>query len=322
MKMENEQGMDSQQMQETVKPQFAIGSVVEQLQSTYPDVTSSSLRFLEREGLATPGRTSGGHRLYSLNDIDRIRRIKDWQLQGLTLEQVRGRLVEFDNLPIPREIVGRFLERAFLRDLDSVVQMILDADEAGLPLVTTFGEILQPVLVEIGESWHRGEIVVAQEREISEAIEELIAELSYRHHTDHGRGPQLLAACVEGEQHELGLKMVIGLLREQGTSVRYLGPDIAARFLVEAIALERPTAVLLSATLPLNLQSLRVTIEFLLASPEAQHLLPIVVGGQMAVQEPERIRQWGGIPIPDKDINELIDLVANVVSFESGEHTE
>ena len=42
----------------------SIGSVVSELQRSYPDVSHSSLRFLEREGLIASIRTPGGHRLY------------------------------------------------------------------------------------------------------------------------------------------------------------------------------------------------------------------------------------------------------------------
>jgi DNA-binding transcriptional MerR regulator len=56
-----------------------IGRVVADLQGSYPDVTHSSLRFLEREGLVIPTRTPGGHRLYRPQDIERIRQIKAWQ---------------------------------------------------------------------------------------------------------------------------------------------------------------------------------------------------------------------------------------------------
>src|SRR5918994_1762396 len=71
---------------------LSIGSVVSELQRSYPDVSHSSLRFLEREGLITAVRTPGGHRLYSPADIERIRQIKTWQAQRLYLDQIRQRL--------------------------------------------------------------------------------------------------------------------------------------------------------------------------------------------------------------------------------------
>src|ERR687889_2193402 len=90
---------------------LSIGSVVAELQRSYPDVSHSSLRFLEREGLITSIRTRGGHRLYSPADVERIRQIKTWQAQRLSLEEIRQRLVDLDRLPAPAVLAESFLRQ-------------------------------------------------------------------------------------------------------------------------------------------------------------------------------------------------------------------
>src|SRR5215217_2027989 len=101
---------------------LSIGSVVSELQRSYPDVSHSSLRFLEREGLITSIRTPGGHRLYSRTDIDRIRQIKMWQAQRLSLDQIRQRLMDLGRLPPPSALTEMFLSRALDGDLASAYQ--------------------------------------------------------------------------------------------------------------------------------------------------------------------------------------------------------
>lgn len=52
------------------------------------DMTSmqiQNLRVYERRGLVSPDRTSGGTRLYSEDDIDRLHRIRDLLAAGLNL---------------------------------------------------------------------------------------------------------------------------------------------------------------------------------------------------------------------------------------------
>jgi len=44
-----------------------------------------NLRVYERRGLVEPGRTGGGSRLYSLDDIDRLNRIRELLAEGLNL---------------------------------------------------------------------------------------------------------------------------------------------------------------------------------------------------------------------------------------------
>jgi MerR family transcriptional regulator/heat shock protein HspR len=44
-----------------------------------------NLRVYERHGLVEPGRTAGGTRLYSQDDLDRLARIRDLLAEGLNL---------------------------------------------------------------------------------------------------------------------------------------------------------------------------------------------------------------------------------------------
>ncbi len=57
---------------------FTIGQVVALLHREL-DISISHLRFWDKEGLLVPQRTPGGHRLYSMEDIERIRLIKRLQ---------------------------------------------------------------------------------------------------------------------------------------------------------------------------------------------------------------------------------------------------
>ena len=276
---------------------LSIGSVVAELQRSYPDVSHSSLRFLEREGLITSTRTPGGHRLYSQADVERIRQIKAWQAQRLPLEQIRQRLAELDRLPAPAALTESFLSQALDGNLAGAYQTIIRADDLGLPLTRIFGEVLQPALTELGHRWAHGELLVAQEKEVSELSRDLIADLSLRHARMPADGPVLVAACVEGERHELGLRMVCGLFRAEGWAVHYLGADVAPRFLLEAVRLHRPAVILLSAKLAPNLTAVKEAVDVLTAGLAPEHLPPVVVGGGVAIEHPEAIRALGAIPV-------------------------
>ncbi|GAA6526885.1 MerR family transcriptional regulator [Intrasporangium sp. DVR] len=52
---------------------LTIGQVLDQLRDDFPDVTSSKVRFLETQGLVTPERTAAGYRLFSSEDVERLR---------------------------------------------------------------------------------------------------------------------------------------------------------------------------------------------------------------------------------------------------------
>ena len=65
-------------------PVYAI-SVAAQLAGLHPQ----TLRQYDRMGLVTPTRVGGRNRLYSANDIARLREIADLSAQGLSLEGIR-----------------------------------------------------------------------------------------------------------------------------------------------------------------------------------------------------------------------------------------
>lgn len=290
----------------------SIGQVVAEIQRSYPDVSHSSLRFLEREGLLKATRTAGGHRLYSAEDVDRVRTIKRWQEQRLSLREIRERLQELDRLPVPSLLAEESLQRLVVGDLEAARQSLLSAADVGLSLEVLFGDVIQGVLVEVGYRWQTGDLLVAQEKEISELMREVIVELTLRS-AGTATGPVLVAACVEGERHELGLRMVCGILRAREYDVRFLGADVAPRFLVESIRLHQPSGVLLSASLPARLSAVETSIETL-GSLATEDVLPaILVGGAGIAGESGRVRSLGVIPIVESHPAEAATEVMEIV---------
>jgi DNA-binding transcriptional MerR regulator len=54
---------------------LTIGAVCDALKAEFPDVSISKIRYLEGEGLLAPKRTEGGYRLFSEDDLERLRTI-------------------------------------------------------------------------------------------------------------------------------------------------------------------------------------------------------------------------------------------------------
>ena len=79
---------------------LTIGAVCKGLQQEFPDISISKIRYLEDQKLLTPRRTPGGYRLYSSNDVARLRTILRLQrdeflpLAVIRQELAAGRSVE------------------------------------------------------------------------------------------------------------------------------------------------------------------------------------------------------------------------------------
>jgi DNA-binding transcriptional MerR regulator len=97
-----------------------IGAVCKALHQEFPDISISKIRYLEDQKLLTPRRTQGGYRLYTQNDIQRLRTILRLQRdEFLPLRVIRqelaGGLSERD-VAAPAD--GRTLRRAMVSGRD------------------------------------------------------------------------------------------------------------------------------------------------------------------------------------------------------------
>lgn len=55
------------------EPTLRVGDVLGALDSDFPSLTTSKVRFLDAQGLVVPQRTPAGYRLYSAADVERLR---------------------------------------------------------------------------------------------------------------------------------------------------------------------------------------------------------------------------------------------------------
>ncbi len=283
-----------------------IGVAVARLRAEFPEVSHSSLRFLEREGLLTSTRTEGGHRLYSQADLDRVILIKRWQQEGNSLEDIAGRLSFRESLIDPRDLSERFFSLVEAGQLEGAQRLLLEADRGGIEPETIFFEVLTPALHWVGDHWAAGDLAVHEEKAISEMCREVVAEITLRHSPDYPAGPLLIAACVQGERHEIGLRMVYGLLRQQGYRVRYLGQDVDTEFLIDAVQTSSPAALLLTATMEESLAGCEALMTEMNQMQEAGTPVPVLIGGWLAEQRSEQLSALGMHPARESQMARML----------------
>ena len=72
---------------------LTIGAIRERLSDEFPDISISKIRYLEGQGLLSPRRTQSGYRLYSDDDVERLRTILQLQRdEFLPLRVIREEL--------------------------------------------------------------------------------------------------------------------------------------------------------------------------------------------------------------------------------------
>ena len=189
-------------------------------------VTVELLRAWEkRYGLLQPARTPAGYRLYSDEDEQRVREMQRGLDAGLAAAEA-ARAALATAVPGGAVDVGAAaaeLRTALERFDDAAAHLAIDSLLSGFTFETVGRDVVLPLLREIGDRWHRGELTVAQEHFASSLLRGRL--LGLARGWDQGIGPRAVLACPPDERHELGL-IVFGIaLRAQGWRITYLGAD-------------------------------------------------------------------------------------------------
>lgn len=218
-----------------------------------------------RYGLPRPNRGEQGYRLYSEYDVRTLRWLKDQTATGLSIgraaEYLNGlRLNGFDpavdtvisaqparpaNSPSLADLSNQLLA-AFMALEEAAAHDIIRQAFTGYAQEEVFFQVMQPALVALGNAWQRGELPVAVEHQASQfCMQHLMKAMAAT--TAPTRPGTIVAACAPGENHQIGLLMLVVILRSRGWDVRYLGPDLPLFRLGEVLLPINPTIILFSA---------------------------------------------------------------------------
>ncbi len=177
----------------------------------------------------------------------------------------------------PASLGQRYLQAQLAGDRHEAVRLLYDEGlRAGMPVKTLLLDVIQQAQYEIGRLWQENKISVADEH-LATAISQLaMARLYPEAPRAPGLGRTVALACVEGELHDMGVRVAADMLEMEGFTVHCLGASVPTEHLIARMIADRPDLLLLSATMTFNLPALRAAIE---AVRKAVPGLPVVAGG-------------------------------------------
>ena len=279
-------------------PSSGAGPFRIQAAAALSGVPAATLRAWERRyGVPIPRRTASAYRLYNADDVELVRRMRLLVEDGVSpAEAARVVLgsapavsedehVPVDGLELAQARILAATQRwdAAAIDLELMrVSMLLDAQ-------TMFERVVAPVLAEVGGRWERGELSIGQEHLVAERLELAVrASLRVLERQD---GPLVLLACIDGEQHVLGLLGAALRFAASGARIAVLGAMTPASAVADAVRSMAPRLVGLSVSIapPNGGRAL------LRAYAKACGSTPWVVGGTAAEPMQAAIDGAGGI---------------------------
>lgn len=183
--------------------------------------------------------------------------------------------------PIPPEAwpeVDNFEASLLAGDQRLALEIVNRCLDNGRGLIEIEQHIIQVALYRIGEKWQANLVTVAQEHLATAIVESVMTIALLRTPPPISNGKKVLLACVEENNHAVGLRMVADAFRLGGWEVRYLGANVPSRSLVQQVSDWKPHLIGLSVSFPQQLHAVRAVIT------QLSELLgdarpPVVVGG-------------------------------------------
>jgi methanogenic corrinoid protein MtbC1/DNA-binding XRE family transcriptional regulator len=212
-----------------------------------------------------------------------------------------------DPLPALRR---RFTACIASGDSEHGSQVIDNLLKAQRSLLEIYLEIIAPALVSVGDSWCAGELGVGDEHLATQIVMQQMDRLRSLFVAPEPRSPyRVLVACVEGEQHFVGARMLADLCLLKGWGAEFLGAHTPTSAVVEMAARRHAHVLALSATMDQGMKHVRRLVEDLASLTPRPHM---VFGGQLFASNPLPARLQGACTVA-READEGIEVIGKLL---------
>ena len=243
-------------------PQYPISFVARRT-----GLTTHVIRVWERRYQAvSPSRSDTQRRRYSEADVERLRLLAKLtqsghaigQIAALSTEELRAQVRALQlRSATPPETVGPAGEADAVQGLlgecqAATASLNREALEAALqearvllPPMTVLEDLIAPLMIWVGEEWHRNRLRAGQEHFASAAVRDFLMRLRAGMPVPPG-ARVIVVTTPTGEQHEIGAMLAACAALLDGWRDLYLGASLPASELAHAAAQAHATVVALS----------------------------------------------------------------------------
>lgn len=229
-----------------MNPQYPIAAVERET-----GIPKDLLRQWERRyRFPLPARDDNGDRVYTQQDLDKLRLIRQLMERGkrpgklMELEMAQLQAMLASHADDDAAALEQFLPLLRRRDLHAIRNW-LQQRLASQGLRQFICHTVSQTNTDIGLAWERGELAVHEEHLYTEQIQSLLRQAIHDLYVDR-QPPRVMLTTVPGEQHGLGCLMVEAMLRLDGCDVIPFGTEMPFQEIIEAAVSHRVDVVGLS----------------------------------------------------------------------------
>ncbi len=147
------------------------------------------------------------------------------------------------------DLARRYLDALINCRRHEAASLILAAVEEGMPVKEVYLDVFQPVLREVGRLWQMNRVTVAQEHYITAVTQAVMSQLYPRIFGGERHNRAMVACCVSGELHEIGVRMVADCFEMSGWDSHYLGANAPVEETLDMAQSVNAEVIAVSATL-------------------------------------------------------------------------
>ena len=189
-------------------------------------------------------------------------------------------------------LAHHYLQSLLRGERQHASRLILESVADGIGVREIYLHVFQPSQYEIGRLWQTRQISVAQEHYCTAATQLIMSQLYPYIFATEKSGGRLVATCVSGDLHELGVRMVADFFEIAGWDTYFLGANTPIPAVVQAVIERKATVLGISATITYNVRAVVEMIAAVRASPACAGVR-ILVGGYPFNLDPELWRKVG-----------------------------
>ena len=187
----------------------------------------------------------------------RVKEIEHWAMKA-ALETVHGDL---------QAKQSRFATAILTGDALGATQIVDELLVGRHTLSGIYLRVIAPSLISLGDLWCRGQATTGEEKLATQIVLDEMERLRALFIAPMPRSPyRLMVACIEGEHHFVGARMIADLCAGRGWTVDFLGHNVPDSSLIEMVEKRRPQVLALSITMDSGLEHLRSVAKILTAT--------------------------------------------------------
>lgn len=190
------------------------------------------------------------------------------------------------------DLPARYTEALLQGDRHAASRLVLAAVEHGASIRDVYLEVFQRSQQEIGRLWQTNRATVAQEHFFTAATQLVMSQLYDRIFSTDRSGRTLVATCISGDLHEIGVRMVSDFFEMEGWDTFYLGANTPTESVLSTVSDRAADVLAISATLTPHVRHVAELVAAVRGSERCQGVI-VLVGGYPFNVSPELWRKVG-----------------------------